>query len=118
MENKASFRLSSIPSGGSHRGGGGGVTSTPNTRGCAILTKQVTPKNPGTYLKLRPKNPGAYLKLRPKKSRNLKCQALCLYEKTHHPDQKVLHINSTFQFYFCFMMFVQRVLDFPQPLSV
>ena len=36
--------------------GGGGVTSTHNKRGCAILTKKVTPKNPGTYLKLRPKN--------------------------------------------------------------
>ena len=38
-------------------GGGKGVTSTHNKRGCAILTKKVTPKNPGTYLKLRPKNP-------------------------------------------------------------
>ena len=46
--------------------GGGGVTSTHNKRGCAILTKEVAPKNPGTYLKLRPKNPGTYLKLRPK----------------------------------------------------
>ena len=34
------------------------VTSTHNKRGCAILTKNVAPKNPGTYLKLRPKNPG------------------------------------------------------------
>ena len=33
-----------------------GVTSTHNKWGCAILTKKVTPKNPGTYLKLRPKN--------------------------------------------------------------
>ena len=41
---------------------GGGVTSTHNKRGCAILTAKVAPKNPGTYLKLRPKNPGAYLK--------------------------------------------------------
>ena len=36
----------------------GRVTSTHNKRGCAILTKKVAPKNPGTYLKLRPKNPG------------------------------------------------------------
>ena len=41
-------------------------TSTLNKRGCAILTKKVAPKNPGTYLKLRPKNPEPYLKLRPK----------------------------------------------------
>ena len=40
------------------RGGGGGVTSTHNKRGCAILTKKVAPKNPETYLKLSPKNPG------------------------------------------------------------
>ena len=33
-------------------------TSTHNKRGCAILTKKVVPKNPGTYLKLRPKNLG------------------------------------------------------------
>ena len=32
-------------------GGGGGVTSVHNKRGCAILTRK--------YLKLRPKNPGA-----------------------------------------------------------
>ena len=38
--------------------GEGGVTFTQNKRGCAILTKKVVPKNPGTYLKLRPKNPG------------------------------------------------------------
>ena len=47
-------------------GGGRGVTSTHNKRVCAILTKKVAPKNPGTYLKLRSKNPGAYLRLRPK----------------------------------------------------
>ena len=34
------------------------VTSSRNKWGCAILTKKVTPKNPGTCLKLRPKNPG------------------------------------------------------------
>ena len=45
---------------------GEGVTSTHNKRGCAILTKKVAPKIPGTYLELRPKNPGTYLKLRPK----------------------------------------------------
>ena len=38
-------------------GGGGGVTSTHNKRGCTILTKKVAPKNPGTYLKLRLKTP-------------------------------------------------------------
>ena len=46
---------------GSYSGGGGvggGITSTHNKRGCAILTRKVVPKNPGTYLKLRPKNPG------------------------------------------------------------
>ena len=37
-----------------------------NKQGCAILTKKVALKNPGTYLKLRPKNPGTYLRLRPK----------------------------------------------------
>ena len=37
----------------------GGVISTHDQWGCAILTKKVAPKNPGTYLKLRPKNPGA-----------------------------------------------------------
>ena len=37
---------------------GGGLTSTHNKSGCAILTRKVVPKNPGTYLKLRPKNPG------------------------------------------------------------
>ena len=36
----------------------GGLTSTHNKRGCAVLTKKVVPKNPGNYLKLRPKNPG------------------------------------------------------------
>ena len=36
----------------------GGLTSTHNKRGSAILTKNVVPKNPGNYLKLRPKNPG------------------------------------------------------------
>ena len=41
---------------------GGGVTSTHNKWGCAILTAKVAPKNPGTYLKLRPKNPETYLK--------------------------------------------------------
>ena len=46
--------------------GGGGLTCTHNKRGCAILTRKVTPKNPGTYLKLRPKNLAAYPKLRPK----------------------------------------------------
>ena len=45
---------------------GGGVTSTHNKWGCAILTKKVAPRNPGTYLKLRPKSPKTYLKLRPK----------------------------------------------------
>ena len=35
----------------------GGLTSTHNKRGCAILTKKVVPKNPATYLKLRLKNP-------------------------------------------------------------
>ena len=35
----------------------GGLTSTHNKQGCAILTKKVVPKNPGNYLKLRPKNP-------------------------------------------------------------
>ena len=38
--------------------GGGGVTSTYNKQGCAILTRKVVPKNPGTYLKLRPKKSG------------------------------------------------------------
>ena len=36
-----------------------GVTSTHNKQGCAILTKKVVPKNPGTYLKLRLKYPGS-----------------------------------------------------------
>ena len=46
-----------------------GGTSTHNKRGCAILTKKVAPKNPGTYLKLRLKNPGTHLNLRPKTPR-------------------------------------------------
>ena len=35
--------------------GGGGVTSTHNKQGCAILTWKVEPKNPVTYVKLTPK---------------------------------------------------------------
>ena len=96
-------------------GGGGGVAPTHNKWGCAILTKIVVPKNPGTYLKLRPK-----------KSGNLSARlSFLLCEKIYHPDRD---INSTFEFYlfyqrillfnFCFTMFVQRVLNFLQLLSV
>ena len=91
----------------------GGLTSTHNKRGCAILTKKVVPKNPGNYLKLRPKNPG---------TRNAR---LSFY--FYHPNKKILDIKSTFEFYlfyqrillfnFCFM-FMQRVLNFLQLLSV
>ena len=35
--------------------GMGEGASTHNKRGCAILTRKVIPKNPGTHLKLRPK---------------------------------------------------------------
>ena len=59
----AAIRMTSEGGGG---GGGGGVTSTHNKRGCAILTKKVAPRDPGTYLKLRPKNLKTYLKLRRK----------------------------------------------------
>ena len=92
-------------------GGGGGVTSTHNKRGCVILIRKVVPKSMGTYPKLRLKNP-----------RNLKRWAFLLREKIYHPDKKVLDIKSTFEFYlfyqkilifnFCFTMFVQRVLIF------
>ena len=71
-------------------------------------------------------------KIETQKSGNPNCQAFRLHEKTgektYYPDQKVLDINSTFQFYllyqrillfnFCFMIFVHRVLNLPQPLSV
>ena len=63
--------------------GGWGITSAHNKRGCAILSKKVAPKNPGTYLKLRPKNPGTRNPTLPSTWENL------------HPDQKVLDINST-----------------------
>ena len=106
--------------------GGGGVTSTHNKRGCAIVTNKVAPKNPGTYLKLRPKNPGNLPEIETQKSGNPKRQAFHLHEKTYHPERKVLDIDSTFQFYlfyqrillFNFMMFVKSVFNFPQPLSV
>ena len=99
--------------------GGGEVTSALNKPGCSILTKTVVvPKNPGTHLKLRPKNPG---------TRNASLSFL-LSEKIYHPDKKVLDINSTFELYlfhqrillfnFCVMMFVRRVLNFLQLLSV
>ena len=58
-------------------------------------------------------------KIETQKFGNPKHQAFRPHEKTYHLDQKVLDINSTFQFYlfyqkillfnFCFMMFVQRV---------
>ena len=39
-------------------GGGGPLPITNGGVPCAILTKKVVPKSPGSYLKLRPKNPG------------------------------------------------------------
>ena len=97
--------------------GGGGVTSTHNKPGmCHFDQKSSTQKS------------GNLPKIETQKSRNPKRQAFHLHEKTYCPNQKVLDINSTFQFYlfyqrillfnFCFTMFVQRVLNFPQPLSV
>ena len=107
---------------------GEGVTSTHNKRGCAILTKKVAPQNPGNLPKIETQKSGNLPKIETQKSGNPKRHAFLLHEKTYHPDQKVLDINSTFQFYlfyqrillfnFCFMMFVQGVLNFPQPLSV
>ena len=47
-------------------------------------------------------------KIETQKSENPKRQAFRLHEKTYHPDQKVLDINSTFQFY----LFYQRILLF------
>ena len=46
-------------------------------------------------------------KIETQKSGNSKCQAFLLHEKTYHPNQKVLDINSTFQFYL-----FQRILLF------
>ena len=94
------------------RGGGGGVTSIHNKRRCAILTKKVATKNLGTYLKLRQKNPG---------TRNAKLSVYMRKLTTQIRKSLILtpHFSFTYFIYlFCFMMFVQRVLNFPQPLSV
>ena len=78
--------------------------------------------------KIETQKSGNLTKIETQKSGNPKRQAFLLHEKTYHPDQKVLDINSTFKFYlfyqriilfnFCFKTFMQRVLNFPQLLSV
>ena len=92
---------------------GGGVTSTHNEWGCAILTKKVAPQNPGTYLKLRPKNSGT-----------LNVRLSFYMRKLTTQIRKSLISTPRFSFtyfikgFYCFMMFVHRVLNFPQTLSV
>ena len=83
--------------------GGGGVTSIHSKRGFAILTLKVVPKNPGTYLKLRPKNPG---------TRNTRLFFLVRKLTTQIRKSN----DSTISL--CFTMFVPRVLNFLQLLSV
>ena len=84
---------------------------------CHFDQKSITQKS-GNLPKIETQKSGSLPKIETQKSRSPKCQAFRLHEKIYHPDQKVHDINSTFQFYFCFMMFVQRDLNFPQPLSV
>ena len=106
----------------------GGGTSTHNKRGCAILTKKGSTQKSRNLPKIETQKSGNLPKIETQKSGNPKHHAFLLCEKTYHPGQKVLDINSTFQFYlfyqrillfnFRFMMFVQGVLNFPQPLSV
>ena len=84
---------------------------------CHFDQKSNTQKS-GNLPKIETQKSGSLPKIETQKSGNPKCQAFRLHEKTYHQDQKVLDINSTFQYYFCFMMFVQRVLNFPHPLSV
>ena len=64
-------------------GGGRGVTSTHNKRGCAILIKKVAQLT------------GNLPKIETQKSWNPKRQAFLLHEKTYHPNQKVPDINFT-----------------------
>ena len=103
---------------------GGGVTSTHNKRRCPILTKKVAPKNPGTYLKLRSKNPGTYQNLTPKNPGTQNARLSFYMRKLTTQIRKSLVSTPRFSFtyfikgFYCFMMFVQRFLNFPQPLSV
>ena len=107
---------------------GAGVTSTHNKRGMCHFDQKSSTQKSGNLPKIEPQKSGDLPEIETQKSGNPKHQAFRLHEKTYHPDQKVLDINSTFQFYlfyqrillfnFCFMMFVQRVLNFPQTLSV
>ena len=81
----------------------GGVTSIRNKRWCAILTSKVVPKIPGIYLKLRPKNP---------RTRNIRL--FILVNKLITQIRK----SKDFTISLCFTMFVLRVLNFLQLLSV
>ena len=85
---------------------------------CHFDCKSSTQKS-GNLPKIETQKSGNLPKIETQKSRNLpkietqksgnpKRQAFRLHEKTYHPDQKVLDINSTFQFY----LFYQRILLF------
>ena len=69
--------------------------------------KSITQKS-GNLPKIETQKSGNLPKIETQKSGNPKHQAFRLHEKTYHPDQKVLDINSTFQFY----LFDQRILLF------
>ena len=65
---------------------------------------------------------GKLPKIETQKSGNRKRKAFLLREEIFHQNKKILDIKSAFEFYlfyqiilqfnFCFMMFVQRVLNF------
>ena len=71
----------------------GGVTSTHNKRGYAILTAKVAPKIRELTLKLRPKNPETYLKKRPK-NEGIRNASLSVYmRKLTTQIRKSFHIS-------------------------
>ena len=82
-----------------------------------VFTKKVVPKNPGNYLKLRPKNPGTRNARLSFYMRKLTTQIRKSLISTPH-FSFTYFIKGFYYINFYFMMFVQRVLNFPQPLPV